>query len=117
MTRQQIRQAPRPTIYAAAPAPRTIPRQRWLYILLWFIAGPVGIHSFYRRCPLQGMVQMLMVPLLVIWFYSAPAILRGHTTVALDRQFVPYFLPFAVWCLWLLTDLFVSKDGNGIPMD
>jgi len=78
----------------SAPTPVTRPRRRLVYALLGVFLGFAGLHNFYARNWLTGLLQLLL---------SLATSLLGFGII------VPW--------LWALVEaVLVRKDGNGIEM-
>src|SRR5207302_3568641 len=81
-----------PLLQPASLEPR--PRYRLVYALLGILLGFVGLHNYYARHWLTGLVQLLL---------SIATFLLGFGIIA-------------PWLWALVETLVVRKDGNGIEM-
>ena len=83
-----------PAQASSEPQPLTRPRRRLVYALLGVFLGFVGMHNFYARNWLAGLLQLLL-------------------------SFATYLLGFGIIVPWLwamVEAVLVRKDGNGIEM-
>lgn len=86
--------SPQPVASESRPAPATRPRQRLVYALLGVFLGFLGLHNYYARHWLTGLLQLLL---------SIATYLLGFGIIA-------------PW-LWALVEaVIVRKDGNGMDM-
>ena len=85
---------PAPAEPQSVPTSGTRPRRRLVYALLGVFLGFIGLHNFYARNWLTGLLQLLL---------SLATYLLGFGII------VPW--------LWALVEaVLVRKDGNGIEM-
>jgi TM2 domain-containing membrane protein YozV len=91
---QRSEASPQPAASESRPAPATRPRQRLVYALLGVFLGFLGLHNYYARHWLTGLLQLLL---------SIATCLLGFGIIA-------------PW-LWALVEaVIVRKDGNGMDM-
>ena len=75
------------------------PKSRTVYGLLAFFLGGLGIHNFYAKRYVFGVIQLVL----------------GLCQVFMPSQGIKAIL-MVILLFWVLTEmLVVKKDGNGIP--
>jgi TM2 domain-containing membrane protein YozV len=81
------------SIPSAKTTPRS-PRSRLVFALLGIFAGFLGLHNFYARQWLTGLLQLLL---------TAATLLMGFGVIA-------------SWIWAVVEAIFVSKDGEGLDL-
>lgn len=105
----------------ATPAPALAggrpPKQRWVYIVLCLFLGGLGVHNFYRGRVTAGFFQMFFGVLWIVSLMAGGLMVSAGLPKEIAQVLAVLWLVAPLgWILWILVDLFASRDAWGREM-